>query len=42
MHILNFSTTFVGNISHSKNKWMRNDQNVQLSSYKVPVMIVRL
>ena len=38
----NFLYNFFWKISHSKKKWMRNDQNDQLSSYKVPVMLVRL
>ena len=35
------STTFVINISHSKKKWARYDQNVHTSSCKVPVIIAR-
>jgi len=33
--VLIFSTTFVWNISHSKKKWARYDQNVYRSACKV-------
>ena len=34
------STTFVPNISHSKNNWARYDKNVYWSSCMVPVILV--
>ena len=39
MCALIFSTTFVGNISHSKKKWARYDKNVYWPAFKIPHVI---
>jgi hypothetical protein len=41
MCVLNFSTTFVWYISHSKKNWYDMNKNVHRSSCKVPVILVR-
>ena len=40
MCVLNFSETFVWNISHSKKNWARYDKNVHWFSCKVPKILV--